>query len=224
MAALPRVILFDLDGTLLDTAPELERCINDLRERYGFSVLPPDIVRNQVSKGSKKIVELGFPHVTNASEIELLRQEFLELYEGNIGNHTTLFPGIEEVLKAIESTERVWGIVTNKITSLTNPLLAKLKLSQRAGCIISGDTTAHYKPHPEPLYAAMNTLQAEPSECIYIGDDERDIVAANAAQIKAIVALYGYIDPTDKPSLWKADRSIDSPLDLLVDLAESPDE
>ena len=212
MAALPRVILFDLDGTLLDTAPELERCINDLRERYGFSVLPPDIVRNQVSKGSKKIVELGFPHVTNASEIELLRQEFLE------------FPGIEEVLKAIESTGRVWGIVTNKITSLTNPLLAKLKLSQRAGCIISGDTTAHYKPHPEPLYAAMNTLQAEPSECIYIGDDERDIVAANAAQIKAIVALYGYIDPTDKPSLWKADRSIDSPLDLLVDLAESPDE
>ncbi|MBT6675420.1 MAG: HAD hydrolase-like protein, partial [Proteobacteria bacterium] len=172
MAALPRVILFDLDGTLLDTAPEFERCINDLRQRYGFSVLPPDIVRNQVSKGSKKIVELGFPHITNASEIELLRQEFLELYEGNIGSHTTLFPGIEEVLKAIESTERVWGVVTNKIASLTNPLLAKLGLSQRAGCIISGDTTAHYKPHPESLYTAMNTLQAEPSECIYIGDDE----------------------------------------------------
>jgi phosphoglycolate phosphatase len=218
MDLLPRVILLDLDGTLLDTAPEFADSINHLRKGHGFSALPYNTVRNQVSKGSQKIIELAFPHVSAAHEIEALRQEFIELYKNNIGSSTTLFPGMEEVLKSIESTGRVWGIVTNKFAALTNLLLAKLKLSQRAACIVSGDTTPYCKPHPEPLYEAMRIMQAGPSECIYIGDDERDVIAASSAGMKAIIALYGYIDPKDKPSLWQAHESIYSPLDLLIGL------
>jgi N-acetyl-D-muramate 6-phosphate phosphatase len=218
MDELPRVILFDLDGTLLDTAPELANSLNQLRKDRDLSALPYDIIRNQVSKGSQKIIELGFPHITAESEIESLRRKFIDLYKENIGNETTLFPGIKEVLEAIESTGRIWGIVTNKIASLTDPLLTKVNLSQKAACVISGDTTPYYKPHPEPLYEAMRILQVGASECVYIGDDERDVIAAISAKIKPIVALYGYIDPNDKPALWRKHGSIDSPFDLLAGL------
>lgn len=194
-------VLFDLDGTLLDTAPDMVGALNLLRLERGLEALPFAAVRASVSHGAMRLVTVGFPDAQGA-EFERLRQRFLDLYAENLAAHTCLFPGIEDVLLQFEADAIPWGVVTNKPGWLTDPLLATLGLAARACCVVSGDTVAERKPHPLPLLHAAELSRVAPEHCVYIGDAERDIAAGRAAGMQTVVAAYGYLDETDEPELW----------------------
>jgi len=210
-----KTVLFDLDGTLADTAPDLAFALNELLLENNKTALPLEMIRPVVSHGGKAIIELGFGISANNSEFEVLRQRFLDIYLVNIVNQTTLFEGIAEVLTQIESKNLNWGIVTNKPAWLTAPLMEQLKLTNRAVSIISGDTLQQCKPHPAPMLLASKEAGSEATECLYVGDAERDIIAGNNAGMKTLVALYGYIGTNDTPANWKANGSINHPLEIL---------
>ena len=207
-------VLFDLDGTLIDTAPDMISALNELRAEDGLDALPYAVARTQVSHGSSGLVSLAFP-AASGSAFETLRSRFLALYNDRLADETRLFDGCEEVLDALESQGRPWGIVTNKPGFLTLPLLAALDLSARAGCVVSGDTLPQRKPHPAPLLHAATLLGVAPQHCLYVGDAERDIQSARAAGMTVIVARYGYLGPDDDPDAWAPDGEIDAPTDLL---------
>ena len=207
-------VLFDLDGTLIDTAPDMISALNELRAEDGLDALPYDVARTQVSHGSSGLVSLAFP-AASGSAFETLRSRFLALYNDRLADETRLFDGCEQVLAALESQGRPWGIVTNKPGFLTLPLLAALDLSARAGCVVSGDTLPQRKPHPAPLLHAATLLGVAPQHCLYVGDAERDIQSARAAGMTVIVARYGYLGPDDDPDAWAPDGEIDAPTDLL---------
>jgi 2-phosphoglycolate phosphatase len=194
-------VLFDLDGTLLDTAPDMVGALNLLRTEQGLDTLPFAAVRASVSHGAIRLVTVGFPDAKGA-EFERLRQRFLDLYAENLAAHTCLFPGIEDLLLQFEADAIPWGVVTNKPGWLTDPLLATLGLADRASCVVSGDTVAERKPHPLPLLHAAALSRVAPQHCVYIGDAERDIVAGRAAGMQTVVAAYGYLGETDEPELW----------------------
>ncbi len=215
MKPTPRAVLFDLDGTLLDTGPDLARALNRLRAEDGLEPLPYTAIRPWVSHGSHALMRLGYDLDENSAAYETRRQRLLDLYHGDVAAESRLFAGMEAVLARLEARATPWGIVTNKPGWLTTPLLAAVGLAARAACVVSGDTTARAKPHPDPLIAAARTLGLAPDTCLYVGDAERDVAAAAAAGMPVLVALYGYLGPHDAPREWGADGSIDAPLDLL---------
>jgi phosphoglycolate phosphatase len=209
-----RAVLFDLDGTLIDTAPDMIDSLNQLRAQEGLSPLPYALARTQVSHGSTGLVRLAFPEA-DPVRFEQLRERFLALYNERVARDTTLFDGAVEVLEALEATRRPWGIVTNKPAFLTTPLLEAIGIGLRAGCVVSGDTLPQRKPHPAPLLHAAQLLGVPAPGCLYIGDAERDIQAARAAQMPVLLASYGYLGPDDEPDRWGADAEIASLRELL---------
>ena len=211
-----KAVLFDLDGTLADTAPDLGHALNRQRMDRGMSSLPIELVRTEASAGARGLLGLGFQIKPGDSGYEVMRDEFLNFYEERLCQDTCLFPGIAELLEEIESRNLLWGIVTNKPARFTNPLLEQLGLTSRTACVISGGDTVNCKPHPEPLLAAINILNVASSECIYLGDDIRDVEASIAAGIEPVVAKYGYLGNDSKPpESWGAEHLIDHPQDLL---------
>jgi phosphoglycolate phosphatase len=210
-----KAVLFDLDGTLADTAPDLGHALNLLRERHGLPPLPDDLIRPQASHGARGLLGLGFGVTPEDAGFAALREEFLELYRAHICTHTRLFPGTSELLTELESKGIAWGVVTNKPARFTEPLLEALGLSRRAACIISGDTCSQPKPHPEPMLCACREVGAEPEACLYVGDAERDVEAAEAAGIPTLVAGYGYLGPEDRPETWGAHGIIAEPGEIL---------
>ena len=208
-------VLFDLDGTLLDTAPDMAAALNRLRGEYGQSTLDFAQIRPHVSHGALALVRLGFPNADD-DEVATLRARFLELYGGNLAAHTTLFPGFEAVLQQLDTWRVRWGVVTNKPAFLTEPLLAALRLAERTACIVSGDTLPQRKPHPAPLLRAADLLGVDARDCVYVGDAERDVRAAHAAGMQALIALFGYLSAHDQPHAWDADGMIREPAELLA--------
>lgn len=210
-----RAVLFDLDGTLADTAPDLGHALNLQRERHGLPPLPQEIIRPYASHGTVGLFDIGFGLTPQDARFAPMREEYLALYTANLCLHTTLFPGMAELLDALEGKGIAWGVVTNKPARFTNPLLELLGLTQRAASIISGDTCAHPKPHPEPLLCAAQEIGVAPQLCLYVGDAERDIEAAHAAGMPALIADYGYLGAGDRPETWGADGTIQHPGEIL---------
>jgi len=208
-------VLFDLDGTLLDTAPDMTNALNLLLEEEGKAPLTTEYCRDHVSHGSVAMITLGFGHQQDSDEFERRRLRFLHLYERNLCLDTKLFAGMDELLYFLEDNAIRWGIVTNKPAFLTEPLLQELKLYDRACSVVSGDTVTQRKPNPEPLYLAANQCQSLATECIYIGDAERDIEAGKRANMKTLIASYGYIDESQTPHEWGADGVIDYPDEVI---------
>lgn len=208
-------VLFDLDGTLADTAPDLASALNALRAEHGDPPLAFEAIRCRVSEGSRALIQLAFALDEAQAVFEPLRRRFLELYSAHLTRETRLFPGIAHVLDTLEREGVLWGIVTNKPAWLTEPLIETLGLARRAACIVSGDTTANRKPHPEPLLHAARLSSCHPSQCLFVGDSRRDIEAGRAAGMATLVALFGYIDPADDPGQWGADGSISHPAEIL---------
>ena len=210
------VVLFDLDGTLADTAPDLGGALNLLLRRYDKPELPLSRSRPLVSMGARGMLEIGFGLKPNHADFEAIKAEYLAIYEENLCRDTRLFDGMEDVLLALEQRAIPWGIVTNKHSRFTLPLLAALNLDRRARCIISGDSVTRIKPYPDSLVAAAAALNRTPSpDMIYVGDDERDVQAALAADMTPVVARYGYLGNGNPPATWGARLHIDSPRDLL---------
>lgn len=204
-----KTVLFDLDGTLADTAPDLAASLNHVLKNHDYDPLPYEIIRPIVSHGGMALVTLGFGE--DHPDFDSLYKELLEYYKNNIANETTLFPGMNELLQELENENINWGVVTNKPGWLTDPLLDALNLTSRAATIVSGDTLEQRKPHPAPLLHACNQAGSKAEECLYIGDAERDIEAGNRAGMTTIVALFGYIAESDTPHTWGAHASINSP-------------
>ncbi len=208
-------VLFDLDGTLADTAPDLASALNALRAEQGAPPLAFEAIRCRVSEGSRALIRLAFGLDNTEAAFEPLRGRFLELYAAHLTRETHLFPGMAEVLDTLDRGGMPWGIVTNKPAWLTEPLIETLGLARRAACVVSGDTTANRKPHPEPLLHAARLWDCPPSQCLYVGDSRCDIEAGRAAGMATLVALFGYIDPADDPGQWGADGTVAHPLDIL---------
>jgi len=214
--ARPRAVLFDLDGTLLDTAPDLAAALNRTRADEGLPPLAPAVIRPWVAQGSPGLLEVGFGSGPDAPAYAARRTRLLAHYRAAIATHTRLFAGMAEVLDVLEAGRRPWGIVTNKPGWLSAPLLAALALEHRAACVVAGDTLAQAKPHPAPLLHAAATLTMRSADCLYVGDAESDVTAARAAGMPVLVALYGYLGPADQPHSWGADGVIAAPSELLA--------
>ena len=208
-------VLFDLDGTLVDTAPDLAYALNLQRRARRRPEVPLSRLRPFVSQGARGMLREGFGLTPEHADYAALREEFLDLYAANLCRESRLFHGMPEVLEQLETRRIPWGIVTNKLQRFTLPLLEALGLSERAACIVCGDTTPYTKPHPAPLLAASTWLALEPAACVYVGDDERDVQAGHAAGMVPIVALYGYLGADKPPRQWGAEHYISAPLDLL---------
>lgn len=219
MSDVIRAVLFDLDGTLADTALDLGHALNLLRAQHGLPALSQNHIRPQASHGARGLLHLGFAVTPADARFVELRAAFLDLYALHICDHTQVFPGIAQLLEDLESRKIPWGIVTNKPARFTLPLMQKLGLEKRAACIISGDSAARPKPHPDTLLAAAACLQVAPAHCLYVGDAERDVAAALAAGMPALVAAYGYIAEDDAPQDWGARAIINTPEEVLDHLA-----
>jgi len=209
-----RAVLFDLDGTLLDTAPDLIAALNQVRIEENMAAMPHNTLKQQVSNGAIAMLKVVFPDL-NDEQLKPLKDRFLKHYRNRLAKETRPFPGINETLTMLEDNHIRWGIVTNKPSWLTEPLLEQLGLASRAGCIVSGDTTDNSKPHPEPLLHACSTLGADADSCLYIGDARRDIEAAKRAGMQSLIALFGYIGNRENPNDWGADDMIQSPKDII---------
>ena len=210
-----KAVLLDLDGTLLDTAPDMTNALNMLLAEEDKAPLSYDHCRDHVSHGSLAMVTLGFGLKQTDDEIEHRRQRFLSLYEENLCVDTKLFEGMDDTLAYLEARGIHWGIVTNKPAFLTDPLLQELGLYDRACSIVSGDTIPQRKPDPAPVYLAANQCVSLATECIYVGDAERDIEAGNRANMRTLLASYGYIDETQTPENWGADGIVSHPSEIL---------
>lgn len=216
---LPRAILFDLDGTLADTAPDLTAALNLCRTARGLEPAPYEQLRPVASAGARGLIGAAFGLQPNDEGFEELRVEFLDNYMAAIATHTRLFDGIAELLAVLRDKGFLWGIVTNKAARFTDVLVPQIGL-QHANCVISGDTTPYSKPHPEPLLEAARRLVTQLQDCWYVGDDLRDVQAARAAGMPSIAAAWGYCGHTE-PAKWDADALIDSPLQLLQLIAQA---
>jgi len=208
-------VLFDLDGTLADTAPDLAFALNETLRLNGISPLPFEKIRPVVSHGGIALIKLGFGFGPEAENYDTVRKQLLNIYLDNIARNTRLFPGVETLLDTLEKCEYPWGVITNKPGWLTNPLMDALNLTHRAACIVSGDTAAKSKPHPEPMYYACEQANLVPEDCYYVGDAERDIAAGRAVGMTTVAALFGYLLEDEDPNDWKADHSINHPLEIL---------
>ncbi|AKR43222.1 HAD family hydrolase [Methylophilus sp. TWE2] len=210
-----QAVLFDLDGTLVDTAPDLGYALNLQRERHGLDFLPEEAIRPYASHGSRGLLEVGFGLLPTDDSFEAMRTEYLDLYTQVMTRQPLLFEGMEETLQAIEQRGLRWGIVTNKPRRFTQPMVAHMGLDSRAAAVISGDDAPQPKPSPQTLLLACERMKINPQTVLYIGDAERDVQAGNAAGMKTLVALFGYLSVKDKPEQWGAHACIAHPKDLL---------
>ena len=208
-----KTVLFDLDGTLADTAPDLANALNHVLRLHNCDPLPYETIRPHVSHGGAALTALGFGK--DHPEFDIYYKELLQHYQNNIATDTTLFPQMHELLQQLESNNINWGVVTNKPGWLTEPLLDALNLTTRAATIVSGDTLEQRKPHPAPILHACEEAGSKAEECIYIGDAARDIEAGNRAGMHSIIALFGYISESDTPDNWGAYASIQHPQEIL---------
>lgn len=215
------VILFDLDGTLIDTAPDMVGALNSLRREHGLAPLPFAEVRAQVSHGSSRLVQVGFPEA-DAERAALLKRRFLDLYGARLAAETRLFEGMDGVLVELSRRGLAAGIVTNKPGRLTDALLEQLGLRARFACVVSGDTLQQSKPHPLPMLHAAKLAGAAADACIYVGDAQRDMQAAHAAGMRALVAVYGYLRADEDWPAWGGDGFIERPADLIGWLDREP--
>ena len=209
----PRAVLFDLDGTLADTAPDLANAVNKMRQDRGLPLTPYELLRPMASAGARGLIGVAFGIQPGDADFETMRTEFLANYEAQIAEQTVLFEDVVALLAKIESNDQHWGIVTNKPLRYTDVLLPLIGLAH-AACSISGDTTPHAKPHPEPLFEAARRLQLAPEQCWYVGDDLRDIQAGKAAGMPTIAAGWGYCGMSE-PANWEADFIAGSPREII---------
>ncbi|HSD69835.1 MAG TPA: HAD-IA family hydrolase [Woeseiaceae bacterium] len=207
LPARARGVLFDLDGTLVDTAPDMVTVLADLQEAHGLEPLAYEVARAHVSNGAIGLLRLAFPDVP-ADALGPLHSEYLERYAQALCVRSALFPGLGQLLDDLDRANCPWGVVTNKPGRLTVPLMGALQLADRAGCVVSGDTLPQRKPHPAPLLLAARTLGVAPQASVYIGDAARDIEAGRAAGMATVAAAYGYIVPGDEPSGWGANSVV----------------
>lgn len=209
-------VLFDLDGTLVDTAPDMGCALNQLRAEHDEEPLSAEVIRPWVSHGSPGLLKLAFGIDTDHHTYEEMRGRFLDLYVACLANDSGLFPEFENILAQLEQQEITWGIVTNKPGWLTDPLLEALKLDTRAACVVSGDTLPQRKPHPAPILHAMELSGAKQASTVYVGDAERDIRAGREAGCRTLAAAWGYFPDDDHPETWQADAILQQPRDLLA--------
>ena len=210
-----KTVLFDLDGTLIDTAPDMAAALTILCREENQPVLPYEQVRPVVSNGSVALIKIAFGDLQDETRLNHLKRRYLEIYLENICIDSTPFEGIETVLDHLERSGLNWGVVTNKPGWLTLPLMKRLQLAQRAATIVSGDTTENSKPHPDPMHHACDEARSESHECLYVGDARRDIEAGKNAGMKTLVANYGYIETDEDVTTWGADAIINTPEDIL---------
>jgi phosphoglycolate phosphatase len=207
-------VLFDLDGTLIDSAPDLAGACNEMRIDRGLAPLPYERLRRMVGSGARGMVGASFGLVPDSPGYAELRDEFLDRYEARMTRETKVFEAMVPVLAWLERERLPWGIVTNKATRFAAPLVGSLGLATRAATLVCGDTVAHSKPHPAPLLEAARRLGMAPQRCAYVGDDLRDVVAGRAAGMLTVVAAWGYLGEGDAPGTWGADHVIEQPDEL----------
>lgn len=210
-----QAVLFDLDGTFADTAPDLAAALNHVRACRNLPALPLEVLRPQASHGSRGLLKTGMNVTPDSPDYEALRDIFLEHYTNNICVHTRLFDGMAELIEKLEQRSIRWGIVTNKPHAYTQPLMRALGYADRAACLVSGDTCSNAKPHPEPMLKACGIINIAPEHCLYLGDDLRDMQAANAALMRGVIAGYGYISTDAVLENWHAHAIINNPIELL---------
>ena len=210
-----KLVLFDLDGTLADTLPDLVAAIHRTFVEQRLPAPDPARLREQVSHGGRAMIKAALTQPLAEERVEQLLDRFLDLYRENIAEHTRLFPGMEQLIERLEADHIRWGIVTNKRAFLTEPLVDALELRQRLACVISGDSAARAKPHPDPLLLALERAACQAGESLYVGDSQNDVLAARAAAMPVVVANYGYIAGDESSASWQADGYIDQPLELL---------
>ena len=215
----PAAVLFDLDGTLIDSAPDLAAAAEKMRSDRNLPLLGAAAYRHMTGAGARGLLEVAFGSTPQELEFEGLKKEFLNNYESMLLQRTRPFEGVDALLLALQRHNLPWGIVTNKAERFTLPLVAQLPLLAPAAVVIGGDTTAHAKPHPEPLLEAARRLGVDAVQCVYVGDDERDVIAGKAAGMKTVAACYGYLGKQGDATGWNADHLIDCPTDLLKWLA-----
>ncbi|MFM2112948.1 MAG: hypothetical protein RLZZ271_1608, partial [Pseudomonadota bacterium] len=215
MFAHVKAVLFDLDGTLIDSAPDLGAAADKMRTDRGLPSLPLEQYRPMAGAGARGMIGIAFGIGPEAPEFAALREEFLRNYERSMTERTFAFEGVAQLISTLEQKKLPWGVVTNKLERFTLPLTAQMPLFANAATIVGGDTTPHAKPHPAPLFEAARRIGLPPGQCIYVGDDHRDIVAGKAASMPTVAATYGYLGAVDIAD-WQADASINHPLELLA--------
>ena len=206
----PSAVLFDLDGTLIDTAPDFIRCLNELRQSHQLDALPPEFIRRSVSNGARAMIRIGFGLEQDQEGYTELHTAFLDLYEEGVAVETRLFEGMNEILRTLESRGIPWGIVTNKPERFAVPLIAALGLAERCATLICPDHVIHRKPHPEALLLACREINAAPEQAIYVGDHERDIEAGRNAGMHTVAVRYGYIEEPETVDFWQANQVADT--------------
>lgn len=216
-----RAVLFDLDGTLVDSAPDLGAAADKMRLDRGLPSLPYERYRPMAGAGARGMLGEAFGITPDHEDFAALREEFFQNYEARLTALTTVFDGVPELITALVARQLPWGVVTNKSARFTVPLTQAMPLFQTAAAVVSGDTTPFAKPHPEPLFEAARRLGVAPEHCLYVGDDERDIVAGLAAGMGTVAACYGYLGQKTDTQVWGAHAEIKSPLQLLQCLAEA---
>ena len=210
----PSAVLFDLDGTLIDTAPDFIRCLNQLRQLHNLEPLAAEQIRPSVSNGARAMIRVGFGLEPEHDGYVEKHTAFLDLYEAGVAVETTLFEGMDSLLENLEARGIPWGIVTNKPVRFAEPLVLALGLAQRCATLICPDHVSERKPHPEPLFLACQRIGAAPEQAVYVGDHERDIEAGRNAGMRTIAVRYGYIEQPHAVDLWQADIIVDTVSDL----------
>lgn len=219
MTPTPRCVLFDLDGTLVDSAPDLGAAANHVRSELGLAPLPLDIYRPQASNGARGLLKLALGMATDHPDYEARKASFLRYYEANLTVHSRLFDGVPELLAALDTAGMPWGIVTNKAGWLATPVVEQIGLAARCRVLIAGDTTPHPKPAPDGLLLAARRVGVPAADCVYVGDDLRDVVAGRAAGMRTIAADWGYLGDGQDASGWGADLQVATPADVITALA-----
>ncbi|MDM0076505.1 phosphoglycolate phosphatase [Variovorax sp. J2P1-59] len=210
-----QAVLFDLDGTLIDSAPDLGAAADQMRTGRGLASIPLERYRPMAGAGARGMLGVAFGITPDSPEFPALREEFFLNYEARMLRNTQVFEGVAELVEALRARGLRWGVVTNKSVRFTGPLTRSIPLFDTARAIVSGDTTPYAKPHPEPLFEAARQLGVPPTSCVYVGDDERDIMAGRAAGMRTVAATYGYMGEQAEVARWDADAAISSPLELL---------
>jgi N-acetyl-D-muramate 6-phosphate phosphatase len=210
-----QAVLFDLDGTLIDSAPDLGAAADKMRTDRGMASYPLEKYRPMAGAGARGMLGVAFGISPESPGFDELREEFFVTYERRMLLNTQVFDGVQALIEELRQQGLLWGVVTNKSMRFTDPLTRAIPLFETAGAVISGDTTPFAKPHPEPLHEAARRLGVPSDACMYVGDDERDIIAGRAAGMRTVAATYGYMGSQADSALWKADASISSPMELL---------